>query len=188
MSITSAKSGATGISLALDNNYMEPIASVLVSASSVGLIEFLDIPQTYKHLQIRSNVRSSTANANFTFQLNGDNGTNYSNHNLYGTGSAVASGSGTSETAGYCGWIAQTGTTANAFGGGILDILDYTNTNKNKTTRSLCGSDLNGSGLIIMNSACWMSTAPVTSVTLKVSLGSGGFAQYSRISLYGIKG
>jgi len=188
MSISSAKSGGTGISLALDNNFMEPIASTLVGSGGVGVIEFLDIPQTYKHLQIRSNVRSSTANANFTFQVNGDGGTNYSNHNLYGTGSAVSAGSGTSETAGYCGWIAQTGSTANAFGGGVIDILDYTNINKNKTIRSLCGSDLNGSGLIIMNSVCWMSTVPITSLTFKVSLGSGGFAQYSRMSLYGIKG
>jgi len=188
MSISSAKSGGTGISLALDNNFMEPIASTLVGAGGVNTVIFNDIPQTYKHLQIRSNVRSSTANANFTFQLNGDNGTNYNHHAIYGTGAASAASGSASESSGYCGWMAQSGSTANAFGNGIMDILDYSNTNKFKTIRSLCGSDLNGSGLIIMNSVSWMSKDPVTNVTLKVSLGSGGFAEYSRISLYGIKG
>ena len=53
MSITSAKSGATGISLALDNNFMEPIASTLVGSGGSSVITFNDIPQTYKHLQLR---------------------------------------------------------------------------------------------------------------------------------------
>mgnify|MGYP000739741444 CR=1 FL=1 len=50
MSISSAKSGGTGISLALDNNFMEPIAS---STGGSSTIVFNDIPQGYKHLQIR---------------------------------------------------------------------------------------------------------------------------------------
>ena len=52
MSITSVKSGSGGISLALDNNYMEPIATMVVSATSVNSITFNDIPQIYKHLQL----------------------------------------------------------------------------------------------------------------------------------------
>ena len=54
MSITSVKSGATGISLALDNNFMEPIATTLVGSTTVNVVTFNDIPQTYKHLQIRA--------------------------------------------------------------------------------------------------------------------------------------
>ena len=53
MSITSAKTGSTSLSLALENNFMEPIASTLVGAGGVSTVTFNDIPQTYKHLQIR---------------------------------------------------------------------------------------------------------------------------------------
>ncbi len=52
MSITSAKTGSTSLSLALENNFMEPIASTLVGAGGVSTVTFNDIPQTYKHLQV----------------------------------------------------------------------------------------------------------------------------------------
>jgi hypothetical protein len=43
----------------------------------------------------------------------------------------------------------RNGATANAFGVGIIDILDYANTNKYKTIKSLDGCDLNGAGVIV---------------------------------------
>jgi len=69
MSITSAKTGATGISLALENNFMEPIASTLVGASGSAIIEFNDIPQTYKHLQIRLIGRTNRSTAAIVYPL-----------------------------------------------------------------------------------------------------------------------
>ena len=189
MSITSAKSGATGISLALENNFMEPIASTLLSASTNTVI-FNDIPQNYKHLQLRGIARAtgSYTTVDGLIQLNGDTSANYAHHAIYGDGASATATAGTSTTAGRFARNALCGnsTTASVFAGLCLDVLDYTNTSKNKTTRCLVGYDANGSGVVELESSLWMNTAAITSITLTTD--GGSFAQYSRFSLYGIKG
>jgi hypothetical protein len=190
MSITSAKSGATGISLALDNNYMEPIASALVGAGGTGAIVFNDIPQTYKHLQIRCHSQgsySATDYDNVSMYFNGDTGNNYTYHNLRSNGSNVSVGSLTD----YNRLIAQYTHVApsndNIFGISIIDILDYANNTKNKTMRSLGAADSNGAGGAGLSGGMWMSTAPVTSITIFENNSPYTWNQYSRFSLYGIK-
>jgi len=186
MSITSAKSGATGISLALDNNFMEPIASTLVGSGGANIVIFNDIPQTYKHLQIRYNARNAAATDTVLARFNSDSGTNYAWHSLRGTGTATQAVGTSSQTRMEMPFNAYSGTTANAFGVAIIDVLDYANTNKNKTLRALGGADLNGSGYLFFESGLWMNTAAIT--TFEIYPESGNFAQYSRFSLYGIRG
>ena len=190
MSITSAKTGATGISLALENNFMEPIASTLVGSGGANTVIFNDIPQGYKHLQIRGISRPSEAGAGGSqyiyFRVNSDSGTNYSRHSIYGAGS-VAVQAGVSDNQIRAGFQMRDGYPANIFAATIIDILDYANTNKNKTIRSLNGFDSNGSGSIVgLNSGAWLNTSAITSIQLTCEVGD--FIQYSRFSLYGIKG
>jgi hypothetical protein len=74
------------------------------------------------------------------------------------------------------------------FGVTILDILDYANTNKYKTTRNLAGVDSNDTnGKISFESGSWRSTSAVSTITLISGTGSD-FLQYSSFALYGIKG
>ena len=180
MSITSAKTGATGISLALENNYMEPIASVLVGSGGVNQVTFNDIPQTYKHLQIRAMHFAPTGD-NVAMRINGDYGP-YPRHQVYGDGSGVAANASTTNNA------IQIGLSGTSSGPGVFvtDILDYANTNKNKTIRALCGYDANGSGYVVLRSGLYMSTTPVTSIFIFSE--NGNISQYSRFSLYGIRG
>jgi hypothetical protein len=189
MSITSAKTGATGISLALDNNFMEPIATVLVGSGGSSSIIFNDIPQTYKHLQIRGIARSTyTGNsmrAGF-IRFNGDAGVNYSIHQISGDGASTSSWGTGSTDVGAWQRISTATAGANMFSGLVIDILDYANTSKNKTTRSLGGVDLNGSGEIYLTSSAWYNTNAITSILLYPQ--DNNWAQYSRFSLYGIKG
>jgi hypothetical protein len=188
MSITSAKTGATGISLALDNNYMEPIATTSGGASTIS---FNDIPQGYKHLQIRmigrlTNSGGSVYNANITF--NGDNGTNYTWHAIRGTGSSVVAYASASQSKINIDTIfPDAGVTSNTFGAGVLDILDYGSLSKYKTVRAINGYDANGTGNVWFQSGVWMSNDPITSITI-VNNGGYTFNTYSRFSLYGIKG
>jgi hypothetical protein len=189
MSITSVKSGATGISLALDNNYMEPIATTLVGSGGVGSVVFNDIPQTYKHLQIRVLVRGETTLTRPALRINSDSGANYVVHGLYGTGSAVGAYADLSYTYIDTTVVTQSSDTSNTFGVVVVDILDYTNTSKNKTVRCLGGYDANGSGYVSLHSGLWRSTDAVSSLSfVPGSISSGDFNQYSRFSLYGIKG
>jgi hypothetical protein len=67
-----------------------------------------------------------------------------------------------------------------------MDIVDYTNTNKYKTSRAFAGFDANGSGMLAVTSGLWMSTTAINSITF-TSDASGNFAQYSSFALYGVK-
>ena len=190
MSITSAKSGATGISLALENNFMEPIASTLVGSGGANTVIFNDIPQTYRHLQIRFLARTNRADNtdNVKLAYNSDISTsNYTYHEIGGDGSGTyVYGSGAPERNAFS-MSSAANVNANIFGVGIADILDYANINKYKTHRNLGGSDANGSGRFALVSGLWLSTSAITSITLTPSNGTL-FSQYSRFSLYGIKG
>jgi hypothetical protein len=70
-------------------------------------------------------------------------------------------------------------------GAGIIDILDYANTNKYKTARSLRGYDANGSGNMSLISGLWMNTAAISNITLTAR--GGSVDQYTTFALYGIK-
>ena len=173
--------------LSADNNYMETIASNLL-ASTASSVTFSNIPQGYKHLQVRILARDNRAVTfdNLIIQANGDTGSNYSDHFIYGDGGSAGSGGGASVPDSRVGTITGSSTTANVFGANVIDILDYTNTNKYKTVRGLTGADANGSGQIVFRSNLWLNTSAITSLTF--TPGGGSFVQYSRFSLYGIKG
>ena len=159
----------------------ESIATSTVGAGGTSFVTFSSIPSTYKHLQVRWSNPTSTAGANYVVNFNSDtSNANYAFHNVRGNGSAAsalafASGSGNSFII------------ANESNYGICDILDYSNTNKYKTTRTLGGSDFNGSGYVSLNSSLYMSTTAISTIKLTADV-VGGWAQYSVIALYGIKG
>jgi hypothetical protein len=157
----------------------DSIATV-VSTGSSGTITFSSIPQTYTHLQLRI----FTVNSQYgTVSFNGDTtSTNYRSHALVGTGLAASSVAYTNVI--YMPW--DSADSNNPYSE-VIDILDYTNTNKNKVTRSLAGVDKNGgSGQVALTSGLWMSTAAITSISMVVN--SGVFGTNSIFALYGIKG
>jgi hypothetical protein len=180
--IDSAKSG---------NLYAASYESIatFTSSGSTNLIQFTSIPSTYTHLQLRILARSAQAATTDTiyFRFNGDSTNNYSRHLLSSNGSAISATGFYPENVVFAGTIAAASSTANVFGSYIVDILDYTNTNKNKVTRSLGGYDANGSGVIDFRSANWGSTAAITSITLANYTAGANFGNGSSFALYGIK-
>jgi hypothetical protein len=122
--------------------------------------------------------------------LNGDSGTNYSWHSVYGDGStASVQSSATSPAIGNPALFGTT--TTGGYGAAILDVLDYASTNKTKVTRLLAGTDFNGTvagygGRVGLASGLWNNTAAITSITLTAE--NGNIANYSKFALYGIKG
>jgi hypothetical protein len=168
---------------ALGTDY-ESISTTTVS-TPVSSITFSSIPSTYSHLQIRYIGRNSVNNSVIKITFNSDTGSNYSLHYLYGNGASAAAGGAASQTAVEANMAVST-YAANVFGGGVMDLLDYANTNKYKTLRVLNGFDNNGSGQVTFSSGLWMNTNAVTSITLTPN-SSGNFAQYSSFALYGIK-
>jgi hypothetical protein len=167
----------------------ESIATVTVGSGGSASISFTSIPSTFTHLQIRAIVRKSTADTledAAGIRFNSDSASNYSFHNLIGNGSATSTYSGATQTYATTIDVLNNSNTANAFSAGIIDILDYANTNKYKTVRTLSGWDANGSGQIWFSSGSWRNTAAITSLTLAPNVDN--YVQYSSFALYGIRG
>lgn len=174
--------------LKVTNSY-ESIATVNLG-SAQSSIEFTSIPSTYKHLQLRLIARATDSNAaNYAnLKVNSDTtGSNYARHVMVGNGSSAASYSSTGSTITNLGEIPAATATTGMFGVFIVDLLDYQDTNKYKTIRSLGGDDRNGGGEVNYNSILWMNTNAISSIQL-TTYTTANYAQYSHAALYGIKG
>jgi hypothetical protein len=156
------------------------------AGGSTADVTFSSIPQDYTHLQLRMIIKGHTGNTNNTrIQFNSDTATNYSWHYLRGTGSSVSATGVASELGMQIGNHPSTAV-ANAFAVFVVDILDYKNTNKFKTVKTLSGYDLNNTdGVVLLNSGNWRSTSAVS--TIRIFPGADSFGQYSSFQLYGVK-
>ena len=173
-----------------ETNSYESIATVTVGSGGTSTISFTSIPSTFKHLQLRASCKVNGTAGDFPdllMRFNSDSTyTNYFSHQIGGDGSsAYANNSNSSPTAtgGLVGDI-----NGSQFTGKVIDILDYTNTNKNTTTRTLSGWDANGSGQARFASNLWINTSAVTSIDLVVRSSPTTISEYSKFALYGIKG
>lgn len=178
---------------------MELISTSLVGSTTAS-VTFSSIPQTYKHLQIRWTGRNSVSwgsdgSANMLWlQVNGSSSASYSAHMLYGDGSSVSSAASSANTyMRITNAVANAFGPSNAFGGGVIDFFDYTNTSTNKMLKMLGGYS-SGSpeyGRINLASAGYHSTGAITSLTIGPGNGPGAGGNWisgGRFSLYGIKG
>jgi hypothetical protein len=164
----------------------DSIATTTLSTATAS-VTFSSIPQTYTHLQLRALVKNTVNYAwGANIQLNG--ATNYSRYHRFGedtssgSGVIVDSGTATGQTFFTYGATAAT----NIFGVAIVDILDYTNTNKYKTLRAFSGWDNNGGGVLFETSSLYATTSAVSSLVITPT--SGNIATYTQFALYGIKG
>jgi hypothetical protein len=162
----------------------ESIASNVVGSGGASTLTFSSIAGTYKHLQLRI-AAGNSASAYLSLVVNSDTGANYAFHRLSGDGATADSNNSTSRSDMILTGAGGMSTDANRRGAFIVDILDYANTNKYKTVRSLNGHDNNGSGSMNLSSNVWLNTAAITSLTLS---SASDFRQYSSFALYGIKG
>jgi hypothetical protein len=186
LSDSSITTGDKYISMLAGNTAFSPssyesIATVTVGSGGSASVSFSSISSDYTHLQLRgitANSVSGDSSSGVLISLNSDTTAgNYKSHALYGDGSSVTASSST-RTLGLSG-------STSGYNTYVIDILDYKNTNKYKTVRSLSGFDQNGYGFVWFGSVLWMNTNAVTAITL--TPGANNFLQYSQIGLYGVK-
>jgi len=174
-------SGKTGhLSQPIQGSF-DALATVTVGAGGASSITFTGIPTTYTHLQLR--YIGLASGTQYGLQVgNGtvDTGNNYSWHEMSGTGSSANAGYTNNTSQITMNFFTATSTTYPT--AGIIDILDYANTNKYKTVRYLDGEDANSSGQITFGSGVWMNTAAITALTINQN-----WTQYSSFALYGVK-
>ena len=157
------------------------------SASSVtfsGLGSYSD----YAHLQIRAVAHSTNPSSSgfLQCQVNDDTGANYTRHQLRGSGSSVSSFGNTGNNQAEIGGISADNAQADSFTGFVMDILDFSSTNKNTTIRSLNGFANSANNFIYLMSNLYVSTNAITKI--KFMDNSFDLSAGTRFSLYGIKG
>jgi hypothetical protein len=201
MSISSVKTGEVGTSLLVGNTYYLPTSfeSIATATASGGETNFTfsSISQDYKHLQIRTVAqRSGTTNVGFVcITLNNDTSTSkYTYHYVHTTnGSAVSAYGLASGSYGNARGVYVPGNQYSTnFGSSIINILDYSSSNKFKTIKHSGGFVYQGTAVAGVNgyaglvSNLYLDTTAVNRVD--VSLGGDTFSAGSIIALYGIKG
>jgi hypothetical protein len=152
----------------------EPIATTTLGTAEAS-VTFSSISGSYTDLII---IASGTVNTNsyFAFRFNGDTGSNYSNTEIDGNGTAASSNRNSSNNYLYNGSILTTQTNV------INHIQNYSNSTTYKTvlTRS------NNAGSIVKASVgLWRSTSAITSIEMTTA-GANTFSSGSTFTLYGI--
>ncbi len=192
MTIKSIRTGWNGISALAGNPVIGDFESIAtVTANTTGTVTFSNIPSIYQHLQLRAIGRGTQSGTFTNMNLrvgdgSVDTGSNYTYHRLIGSGSGSATAdAAANQTAGLFG-ISGAGAGTNTFYASIIDILDYDDTNKFKTIRSLSGIDNNGDGTIYLQSFLWRGSSAIT--TIELTLGGGQTLNTnSHFALYGIR-
>jgi hypothetical protein len=178
-----ASAASNSITPASQSSY-DSISTVTVGGGGTSTITFSSIPSTYTHLQIRALYKGASGVGDTNFRFNSDTGNNYTRHYLFANGiPPVNSGGSGNNNQGYIGYVPST----TQFEAAVIDIVDYKNTSRYKTVKSLVGSELNGgSGIVMFTSSAWLNTAAITDISF--THGSGTFSEYTQFALYGIKG
>jgi hypothetical protein len=185
---SAASSASSSVTPAVPGSY-ESIATVTVGSGGSPNVSFSSISSDYTHLQLRLIARSnlSSQGQELAVTFNGVT-SGYGRHFLRGDGtSATVDARGYTDSAYFLPMVTGANAGSNTFGTIVLDILDYKNTNKFKTIRSLAGYDNNGSGDIFFNSTYFNWTNAISSITIEPQ-GGYNFVQYTQFALYGIKG
>jgi hypothetical protein len=159
----------------------ESIATVTASGGESSL-NFTSIPGTYKSLEIRGFLLSSSGGGG-SIRFNSDTASNYTYHNMGGNGSSVFAYGTTGTMSNFI--DTSDGTNPSV---AILEIIDYASTSKFKTLRTITGYDKNASGgSLYLFSGLWRSTSAITSIQLGVGNFGATFDAGTTFALYGMK-
>jgi hypothetical protein len=154
-----------------------PLATVTLG-SSASSVTFSNIPATYRDLIVVFNGGCVSGVANMRMSLNGNTtDANYSGVRMDGTGSGTESGTltaGQARFVNYYGYLE-----ANLNGNIIIQVMDYSATDKHKTYLSRANHAANGVSAVAGRFA---STSAVTSVMLD----GADFRTGSTFNLFGI--
>lgn len=167
----------------------ESIATTTLSSTATS-VTFSSIPDTYRHLQLRVMTRFAGNDGGFGFYYNGDtNPGNYRSHFIL-NGSA-SNPVGYTIGDGYMSWTtANNSWTAGFYTTFIVDITNYTSTNKNKVSKTMSGAVTPSNQFQTFSQTWWNNQNAINSIRFDATAqgGTSSFAANSTFALYGIKG
>lgn len=172
----------------------EAFESIATWTSTNPAISFTSIPSTYKHLQIRYYGRTDRADPNgyLGYRFNADSGTVYSALGIQvDTGIMYSGGGGTSGNG--FGTNSWGGTGAgNAWGMGIITILNYANTSMYKPviqwTGDARGTNTGNNGDFGYFTGVYRSTDAINRIDFFAGYAVSALLSGSFVGLYGMKG
>jgi hypothetical protein len=167
----------------------DSIATWSSGNNSSQAISFSSIPSTYKHLQLRCYFETTGEGVTPIMRFNGDSGSNYSWHLIRQYNSSTLDTYGAASQS----YAIQTlpwgtyGTEASGFPNNvIIDIYDYTDTNKFKIVSATSyGAKFSASQQrVSYQSGAWRSGSVISTITFDAY----NYTSLTRVALYGIKG
>ena len=161
----------------------EPIATTTLG-SAQSSVTFSSISGSYTDLVLVCSAVAASGGPSLRIRFNGDSGSNYSQTNIAGDGSAASSGRETSITSAYAGYAAlnQTAGSTNS----IVHIMNYSNTT---TFKTLLERSNNAADRTEASVNLWRNTSAITSIELAAGSAFPGanLSSGSTFTLYGIK-
>lgn len=163
----------------------EPISTTTASGSTDS-ITFSSISGSYTDLIIVANWGPSLNGDGTVMRFNSDTGTNYSDTELYGTGSTAGSQRRSSAS-----FIDITraigGDGTNKYTNSIINIQDYANTTTYKTSLIRANLATGTYAGVAALAGLWRSTSAITSITILTLSSGSNLLSGSTFTLYGIK-
>jgi hypothetical protein len=154
-----------------------PIATTVLT-STASSVTFSSIPQNYTDLRMVISVKGNTTTGQLYMLFNGDSGTNYSRTMMWNNDAAYGSNRDSTYAVlniDYYGIISS-----DRFNTQILDFMQYSNTNVNKTCLFRNTNSQYGNDNIV---GSWRNTNAITNIVIN---SSAVLAVGSSFSLYGI--
>ena len=173
---------------------IEAIATTYMEADAAS-VAFTGIPQTYKHLQLRISSRDTsvadTVEVAIRFGPVGDvvdTGASYYSQEIRGYQTTESGSTNGPQTSIKCSFSTGTNIDMAEYGCGMVNLLDYRNTNKMMTYLATGGQPMNATGYswISQVGGLWNGEAAVD----KITIGGAGFSddlvRGTVITIYGL--
>jgi hypothetical protein len=153
--------------------------------TAVASVTFSSIPQMYTDLVLVCAARTSRAatSDNLIVRFNSDSTAIYSSTNLFGDANGIGTARSSNDTSCFWSYIPSASQSAGRFGVAHMNIMNYANTNTQKTTISSSG---NYAAQLELTANQYRSTSAISAITI-LSGTASNIAVGSTFTLYGIK-
>ena len=156
-----------------------PLANITLGSAS-STVTFSSISGNYRDLIVVFSGSTTSNGAGASYRLNGDTGNNYGSVRALGISSPISSAySG----GGNLPFLSSNEGLGTAISNVILQIMDYSATDKHKTVLNRNNNNNSLGTHTEMSAGRWFSTSAVTSITISSNI---NFAIGSSFALYGV--
>jgi hypothetical protein len=157
------------------------IASNTVGSGGAASVTFSSIPSSYTDLCLKYSIRNTSTNTTVVVLFNGSSA-NLTRKYLVGSGTAVNNGS---DAGNYFGYGCVSTDTASTFASNELYIPNYASSNYKSMSVENTTENNSTTAYAYMAASLLSSTSAISSMDF--SIYGGNLAQYSTLTLYGIK-